>query len=127
MPSTQAHRTILVGAHHEVLQQRRREQQSPEFQLRQCTQRNAYEATFKPDSVRVHAGEPRRDKGYAKVDLQNQLIAAACNIKRWFRKLLGTAFGAQKEDLALSDACALGVLGGFCSDRSVEIFQSRYA
>ena len=45
VPSTQAHRTILVGAHHEVLQQRRREQQSQEFQLR-MHQRNAIEGTF---------------------------------------------------------------------------------
>ena len=44
------------------------------------------------------------------MDLENQLIAAACNIKRWFRKLLETAFGAQKQDLGLSDAFALGVL-----------------
>ena len=47
------------------------------------------------------------------MDLQNQLIAAACNIKRWFRKLLGTAFGGQKEDLGLSGAFALGVLAAF--------------
>jgi hypothetical protein len=111
VPSTQAHRTILVGAHHEVLQQRRREQQTPEFQ-RLMHQRNAIEGTFS-ELVRGHGLRRARYKGYAKVDLQNQLIAAACNIKRWFRTLLGTAFGAQKEDLGLSDAFALGVLTGF--------------
>ena len=126
VPSTQAHRIILVGAHHEVLQQRRREQQSPEFQLL-MHQRNAIEGTFS-ELVRAHGLRRARYKGYAKVDLQNQLIAAACNIKRWFRTLLGTAFGAQKEDLALSDACALGVLAGFFAPIAPwRFFQSRYA
>jgi transposase len=126
VPSTQAHRTILVGAHHEVLQQRRREQQSQEFQLL-MHQRNAIEGTFS-ELVRAHGLRRARYKGYAKVDLQNQLIAAACNIKRWFRKLLETAFGAQKKDLGLSDAFALGVLADFfvpIDPRS--FFQSRYA
>ena len=126
VPSTQAHRTILVGAHHEVLQQRRREQQTPEFQLL-MHQRNAIEGTFS-ELVRAHGLRRARYKGYAKVDLQNQLIAAACNIKRWFRKLLGTAFGARKEDLALSDACAVGVFAGFFVPIAPwRFFQSRYA
>ena len=42
VPSTQAHRTILVGAYHESLQQRRRDQQTEAFQL-QMHQRNAIE------------------------------------------------------------------------------------
>jgi hypothetical protein len=90
-------------------------------------QRNAIEGTFS-ELVRAHGLRRARYKGYAKVDLQNQLIAAACNIKRWFRKLLETAFGAQKKDLGLSDAFALGVLADFfvpIDPRS--FFQSRYA
>jgi hypothetical protein len=102
VPKTQAHRIIVVGAHHEELQQRRREQQSQEFEVL-MHQRNAIEATIS-ELVRGHGLRRARYKGYAKVDLQNQLIAAACNIKRWFRKLLGTAFDAQKEASGLSNA-----------------------
>jgi Transposase DDE domain/Transposase domain (DUF772) len=94
LPSTQPHRTITVGAHHESLQQRRRDQQSEEFQL-QMHQRNAIEGTIS-ELVRGHGLRRARYKGFAKVDLQNQLIAAACNIKRWFRKVLGTAFACQE-------------------------------
>lgn len=89
LPSTQAHRTITVGAHHESLQQRRRDQQGQEFQLR-MHQRNAIEGTIS-ELVRGHGLRRARYKGFARVDLQNQLIAAACNIKRWLRKLLRTA------------------------------------
>ena len=104
LPSTQPHRTITVGAHHESLQQRRRDQQSEEFQL-QMHQRNAIEGTIS-ELVRGHGLRRARYKGFAKVDLQNQLIAAACNIKRWFRKLLGTA-------LALEQTCRFeGVFSG---------------
>ena len=102
VPKTQAHRIIVVGAHHEELQQRRREQHSQEFEVL-MHQRNAIEATIS-ELVRGHGLRRARYKGYAKVDLQNQLIAAACNIKRWFRKLLGTAFDAQKEASGLSNA-----------------------
>ncbi|MBV8378327.1 MAG: transposase [Verrucomicrobia bacterium] len=111
VPSAQPHRTILVGAYHEALQQRRRDQQSEEFQL-QMHQRNAIEGTIS-ELVRSHGLRRARYKGFAKVDLQNQFIAAACNMKRWVRKLLGTAFGAQKEDLGLSGAFPWGVLADF--------------
>jgi hypothetical protein len=66
---------LLLGAHHEALQQRRREQQSPEFELR-MHQRNAIEGTIS-ELVRGHGLRRSRYKGLAKVDLQNQLIAAA--------------------------------------------------
>jgi transposase len=111
VPSTQAHRSILVGAYHEALQQRRRDQQSEEFRL-QMHQRNAIEGTIS-ELVRSHGLRRARYKGFAKADLQNQLIAAACNIKRWFRKLLGTAFEGQKEDLGLSAAFPWSVLAAF--------------
>ena len=101
VPSAQAHRTILVGAHHEALQQRRRDQQREEFQL-QMHQRNAIEGTIS-ELVRGHGLRRAHYKGFAKVDLQNQLIAAACNIKRWFRKLLGTIFATQRPKVVLSD------------------------
>jgi hypothetical protein len=52
--------------------------------------------------VRGHGLRRTRYKGFAKVDLQNQLIAAACNIKRWFRKLLGTIFATQTQKVVLN-------------------------
>jgi transposase len=86
VPKDQAHRTIVVGALHETLQQRRRQQQSPEFR-QQMQQRNGIEGTIS-ELVRGHGLRRARYRGFAKVDLQNQLVAAACNIKRWLQKLI---------------------------------------
>ena len=111
VPPGQPHRMIRVGALHEILQQRRREQQSPEFRL-QMQQRNGIEGTIS-ELVRAHGLRRARYKGFAKVDLQNQLVAAACNIKRWFRKLLGTVFAAQREQVVSSRASLWSVLANF--------------
>ena len=85
VPEGQPHRMIRVGALHEALQQRRREQHTPEFKL-QMQQRSGIEGTIS-ELVRGHALRRARYKGLAKVDLQNQLVAAACNIKRWLRRI----------------------------------------
>jgi len=111
VPSDQTHRTIAVGAYHEAIQQRRIEQQSREFRLR-MHQRNAIEGTVS-ELVRGHGLRRARYRGLAKVDLQNQLIAAACNIKRWFQKLRGTIFAAPREDAALSGASLREVLANY--------------
>jgi transposase len=111
VPPDQAHRTIVVGASHEALQQRRREQLSPEFALR-MHQRNGIEGTISA-LVRGHGLRRARYKGSAKVDLQNQFIAAACNIKRWFQKLQGTVFGAPTEEVAFSGGPLWSVLANF--------------
>jgi transposase len=89
VPKDQPHRTIVVGALHETLQHRRREQQSPEFKL-QMQQRNGIEGSIS-ELVRGHGLRRARYKGLAKVDLQNQLVATACNIKRWLQKLFKAA------------------------------------
>lgn len=86
VPKGQSHRMIRVGALHEVLQQRRREQKTEEFKFR-MHQRNGIEGTIS-ELVRGHGMRRARYRGFAKVDLQNQLIAAACNIKRWLEKLI---------------------------------------
>ena len=65
-------------------------------------QRNAIEGTIS-ELVRGHGLRRARYKGFAKVDLQNQLIAAACNIKRWFRKLLGPTFATQTQKVIFND------------------------
>jgi IS5 family transposase len=77
---------IRVGADHEALQQRRREQQTPEFK-RRMHQRNGIEGTLS-ELVRAHGLRRARYRGFVKVDLQNHFIAAACNVKRWLEKLI---------------------------------------
>ena len=83
VPTSQRHRTIVVGQDHDLLQQRRREQLTPEFRQR-MHQRNAIEGTLS-ELVRAHGLRRSRYRGFAKVELQNFFIAAACNIKRWLR------------------------------------------
>jgi len=82
----QSHRTVVVGEHHSVLQKRRREQKTEAFAER-MKQRNAIEGT-QSVLVRAHGLRRARYRGLAKVDLQNQMIGAACNIKRWLRVLV---------------------------------------
>ena len=83
VPAGQPHRTIVVGQYHELLQQRRRHQQSPEFKKRML-QRNAIEGTIS-ELARAHGLRRSRYRGFAKVELQNLFIGTACNIKRWLR------------------------------------------
>jgi transposase len=77
----QPHRTLNVGEHHEHLQQRRREQKTDAFKQR-LHQRNAIEGT-QSELVRGHGLRQARYRGLPKVRLQNYLIGAACNVKRW--------------------------------------------
>jgi Transposase DDE domain len=75
-------------------------------------QRNAIEGTIS-ELVRGHGLRRARYRGLAKADLQNQLIAAAYNIKRWFQKLQGTIFAAPREDAALSGGSLREVLANY--------------
>jgi transposase len=77
----QRHRTLNVGEHHEHLQERRREQKTDAFKQR-MRQRNAIEGT-QSELVRAHGLRQARYRGLPKVRLQNYLIGAACNVKRW--------------------------------------------
>jgi transposase len=79
----QKHRTLLVGEHHTLLQGRRREQKSNAF-MERMKRRNGIEGT-QSELVRAHGLRRARYRGKAKVDLQNQFIGAACNIKRWLK------------------------------------------
>jgi Transposase DDE domain len=78
-------RSIVMGKDHDFLQQRRKEQLSPQFR-QQMHRRNAIEGTIS-ELVRAHGLRRSRYRGFAKVELQNLFIAAACNIKRWLRAL----------------------------------------
>jgi len=89
VPKAQPHRMIRVGASHDVLQQRRREEQTEDFKLR-MHQRNGIEGTIS-ELVRGHGMRRARYRAFEKVDLQNQLIATACNIKQWLEKLARVA------------------------------------
>lgn len=80
------HRTLVVGEHHTVLQQRRQEQKTEPFKKR-MRHRNAIEGT-QSELVRAHGLRHARYRGLAKAKLQNYFIAAACNIKRWLRRMV---------------------------------------
>jgi hypothetical protein len=86
VPADQSHRTIVVGQHHELLQQRRRDQQTLEFKER-MHQRSAIEGTIS-ELTRAHGLRRSRYRGFAKVELQNLFIATACNVKRWLQTLI---------------------------------------
>jgi transposase len=85
----QSHRTLLVGQHHAILQQRREEMKTPRFGER-MRQRNAIEGTHS-ELVRGHGLRRARYRGLEKVRLQNYLIGAACNVKRWVRRIVWNA------------------------------------
>ena len=93
VPANQSHRTIVVGQHHELLQQRRRDQQTEAFKER-MHQRSAIEGTIS-ELARAHGLRRSRYRGFAKVQLQNLLIATACNVKRWLRILAETKIGSK--------------------------------
>lgn len=85
VPDGQKHRTLVVGQYHTPLQARRRQMKTAEFQ-RQMKQRNAIEGTHS-ELVRAHGLRRARYRGLKKVALQNYLIGAACNVKRWIRRM----------------------------------------
>jgi transposase len=83
MKTDQKHRTLVVGEHHTILQERRREQKTEPFKQR-MKHRNAIEGT-QSELVRAHGLRRARYRGLPKTKLQNYFIGAACNTKRWFR------------------------------------------
>lgn len=84
LAADQRHRTLVVGEHHTALQARRQEQQTAAFQQR-MKHRNGIEGT-QSELVRAHGLRRARDRGLGKVRLQNYLLGAACNVKRWLRR-----------------------------------------
>jgi len=75
-------RLLAVGLHHDLLQARRREMKTAEFQQR-LHARNAIEGTV---SELVRLGLRRtRYRGLAKTRLHGYLVGAACNLRRWLR------------------------------------------
>jgi len=83
------HRTLVVGEHHTALQSRRQEQQTIEFKKR-MKHRNAIEGT-QSELVRAHGLRQARYRGLANARLQSYFTGAACNLKRWFRRMVWEA------------------------------------
>ena len=82
----QKHRTLVVGEHHTALQARRAEQKTEAFG-QEMKQRNGIEGT-QSELVRAHGLRRARSRGLAKVRLQNYFAGAACNAKRWIRRMM---------------------------------------
>jgi Transposase DDE domain/Transposase domain (DUF772) len=108
--ANQKHRTLVVGQNHTILQKRRREQKTPAF-VERIKKRNGIEGT-QSELVRAHGLRRARYRGKAKVDLQNQFIGAACNIKRWLRLLMDQL--KEKDPENLPPAGCSGLKFGFC-------------
>ncbi len=81
----QKHRSIVVGEHHSALQARRIEQKTEAFQ-RRMHHRAVIEGT-QSELVRAHGLRRARYRGLAKVQLQAWFTGAACNLKRWLRRV----------------------------------------
>lgn len=81
----QSQRSLVVGEHHSALQGRRQEMKTKAFKER-MKQRNAIEATHS-ELARGHGVRQARYRGLNKVSLQNYFIGAACNVKRWLRRM----------------------------------------
>lgn len=83
--ATQTHRTLVVSEYHTLLQARRREMLTEAFQL-DMHHRNGIEGT-QSELLRGYGLRHARYRGFAKTRLQNYLIGAACNLRRWFRRV----------------------------------------
>jgi transposase len=82
----QSHRRLEVGEHHSLVQARRQEQKTESFQ-KEYQHRSGIEGTIS-ELKRGHGLGQARYRGQAKVSLQNFFIGAACNVKRWTRRIL---------------------------------------
>ena len=79
------HRMLRVSEHHTILQARRQLMNTEEFK-KDMRHRNGIEGT-QSELVRGYGLRHARYRGHRKVRLQNYLIGAACNIKRWCRRV----------------------------------------
>jgi transposase len=76
---------VETRADYDRIQQRRQEQKTAAFQ-EQMQQRNGIEGTVS-EMVRGHGIRRTRYRGLKKVALGASLAAAACNLKRWLRRM----------------------------------------
>lgn len=83
--ATQTHRTLVVSEYHTLLQARRKEMRTEAFKL-DMHHRNGIEGT-QSELIRGYGLRHARYRSLAKTRLQNYLIGAACNLRRWFRRV----------------------------------------
>ena len=88
----QKHRTLTVSEHHTLMQARRREQRTEIFK-KSMRARNGVEGTIS-ELARGHGLRRSRYRGLAKTRLQNYLIGAACNLRRWSARIYWEEQGA---------------------------------
>jgi transposase len=102
----QPHRSLLVGEHHALVQERRRVQQTEPFQ-QDMHRRNGIEGTIS-ELVRGHGLRRARFRGQAKVRLANLFIGAAANCRRWWRRRVWEEQRARAAALSGIEAMGLG-------------------
>ncbi|HBW23269.1 MAG: hypothetical protein A2X28_06305 [Elusimicrobia bacterium GWA2_56_46] len=78
-------RMLRVNEHHTLTQARRKLMQTEEFK-KDMRRRNGIEST-QSELVRGYGLRRARYRGNKKTRLQNYFIGAACNIKRWCRRV----------------------------------------
>jgi transposase len=100
----QAHRSMVVGQWHSLLQERRREMQTEAFK-QEMHRRNGIEGTHS-ELVRGYGLRQARYRGQAKVRLQNYLIGAASNLRRLFRRIAWLTDQSGAADIAATPAVA---------------------
>jgi transposase len=78
-------RILVVGLRHDLVEQRRKEMKQPEF-CRSMYPRNGIEGTHS-ELVRGHGLRQTKYRGLNRVSLSHYLMGAACNVKRYLRRL----------------------------------------
>jgi len=96
----QRHRTLTVGEHHTLLQARRQAMHTEAFK-KDMRHRNAIEGT-QSELVRGYGLRRARYRGQTKVRLQNYMIGAASNIRRWCRRTAWEARQAAENAIAVA-------------------------
>ena len=78
-------RILVVGLRHDLVEQRRKEMKQAEFS-RSMYPRNGIEGTHS-ELVRGHGLRQTKYRGFSRVAMSHYLRAAACNVKRYLRRL----------------------------------------
>lgn len=99
------HRMLRVNEHHTLTQARRKLMHTEEFK-KEMHHRNGIEGT-QSELVRGYGLRRARYRGNKKVRLQNYFIGAACNIKRWCRRVTWEAQQAADRGLRAEQAVAV--------------------
>lgn len=83
--SKSGRRILVVGLRHDLIEKRRKEMKQAEFS-QSMHPRNGIEGTHS-ELVRGHGLRQTKYRGFNRVRLSHYLMAAACNVKRYLRRL----------------------------------------